>query len=415
MNCLAEFTGRSGLDINLGKSKLFVSSNIQAQVTRSFSASCGIPLTSDLGIYLGVPIIHSRHSSASYKHVLEKMQLKLTGWKQKFLSLAGRRTLVQSVTSSIPAYTMQTRLLPKATCEAIDRLNRRFLWGSDISPNKPHLVSRNDVSLPRAFGGLGLRLAYEHNKALIAKLGWQLFSGHNKPWCQVFQQKYLSNKSLFNYPVKPSSSVTWQTILRCNDVLHLGIRWRVGSGNSINLWQDIWVGDSKLQDVVENPIPPNLLDFKVSNIISPNQSWDITCLQHLLPNHLLNLIIAIPLPIAGSVNDGVYWQGSLNGEFSVKFAFLLIQQSRLNDLLNGIHWTWIWKLDCAERIKMFVWLLFRGVVQTNSVRFTRHLASTPVCPRCEQASETPLHLLMDCYYAKQVWEYSGNVPSNFSH
>ncbi|GLT26418.1 hypothetical protein SLA2020_014850 [Shorea laevis] len=223
----------------------------------------------------------------------------------------------------------------------------------------------------------------------------------------------MSNESLFGCQVKPSSSIIWRSILRCRDVLLLGIRWRVGSGSSIDLWKDVWVGNFKLQDVALNPIPPNLSDLKVSNIISPNQSWDITSLQHLLPNHLLNLIVAIPLPVAGPVDDGVYWQGSLNGEFSMKSAFLLIQQSRRNALSNSLHWSWIWKLECAERIKMFVWLLARGVVQTNFVRFTQHLASTPTCPRYEQAPETTLHLFKDCYYAKLAWEYSSNVPPNF--
>ncbi|GLT77216.1 hypothetical protein SLA2020_488240 [Shorea laevis] len=120
MDCLSKFTRRSGLEINLGKSKLFVSPNIQGKLANSFSSSCGIPLTHDLDIYLRVPIIHGRFKASSYKYILAKMQIKLAGWKQNFLSLAGRRTLVQSVTSLIPTYTMQIVLLLSSTCSAID-------------------------------------------------------------------------------------------------------------------------------------------------------------------------------------------------------------------------------------------------------------------------------------------------------
>ncbi|GLT50957.1 hypothetical protein SLA2020_244100 [Shorea laevis] len=107
MDCLREFSMESGLDINLDKPKLYASQNIQRHVAASLSNACGIPLTSDLGVYLGVHILHGRQTKDTYKYLLEKIQVKLSSWKQKLLSMAGRRVLVQSVTSAIPTYTMQ--------------------------------------------------------------------------------------------------------------------------------------------------------------------------------------------------------------------------------------------------------------------------------------------------------------------
>lgn len=43
--------------------------------------------------------------------------------------IAGKATLVQSVSSTIPSYTMQTMKLPENICKHLDRLNRDFLWG----------------------------------------------------------------------------------------------------------------------------------------------------------------------------------------------------------------------------------------------------------------------------------------------
>ncbi|GLT62781.1 hypothetical protein SLA2020_353910 [Shorea laevis] len=79
MGCLTEFSNESGLDINLTKSKLYVSPNIQRHVVGNLSAACGIPLTIDLGRYLGVPILHGRPSASTYKHILERIQVKLAG------------------------------------------------------------------------------------------------------------------------------------------------------------------------------------------------------------------------------------------------------------------------------------------------------------------------------------------------
>ncbi|GLU02611.1 hypothetical protein SLE2022_198560 [Rubroshorea leprosula] len=175
INCLKEFASYSGLEINLAKSKLFVSPNIQSAVAHFLSISCGIPLMSNLGTYLRVPIIHGRNSAAQYKYIIEKMQLKLASWKQNTLSLAGRRILIQSVTSSIPAYSMQIVLLPHSTCDAIEKLNRNFLWGTETGNSQPHLISWEVVCRSKDQGGLGLRAARDNNRALVAKFGLESF------------------------------------------------------------------------------------------------------------------------------------------------------------------------------------------------------------------------------------------------
>ncbi|GLT88451.1 hypothetical protein SLE2022_064770 [Rubroshorea leprosula] len=41
------------------------------------------------------------------------------------------------------------------------------------------------------------------------------------------------------------------------------------------------------------------------------------------------------------------------------------------------------------------------------------MAPSPMCPRCEHALETPIHLLRDCYYSRLVWEVSDFLPSDF--
>ncbi|GKU87267.1 hypothetical protein SLEP1_g1697 [Rubroshorea leprosula] len=92
-----------------------------------------------------------------------------------------------------------------------------------------------------------------------------------------------------------------------------------------------------------------------------------------------------------------------------------MQQSQRMASTASVQWRWIWNLRCTERVKFFIWLLRRGRVLTNSVRFDRHIASSPMCPRCEQATETPIHLLRDCYYSRLVWEVSDYLPSDFFH
>ncbi|KAL6199614.1 hypothetical protein ACLB2K_029398 [Fragaria x ananassa] len=96
---------------------------------------------SDLGVYLGMPLIHSRVFASAYANLVDKVQSRLASWKSKTLNMAGRLTLIQSVASSIPVYAMQTAKLPISICDSLDRLNRNFLWGDTDQLRKVHLTN----------------------------------------------------------------------------------------------------------------------------------------------------------------------------------------------------------------------------------------------------------------------------------
>ena len=106
MKCIEEFYRASGLKISVAKSRLFVSPNVDNAIARSLSTLSSIPLTNNLGTYLGVPIVHGRMTKNTYAPLVDKVLKKLADWKGKVLSQAGRRTLIQSTTSSIPLHTM---------------------------------------------------------------------------------------------------------------------------------------------------------------------------------------------------------------------------------------------------------------------------------------------------------------------
>lgn len=111
--------------------------------------------STDLGLYLGVPLLHSsRVTKHTYAHLLEKIKKRLSSWKASQLSLAGRATLVQSVTSTIATYTMQSTKLPASVSKEIDSLNRKFLWGSTDEKKKIALVKWDVLCQPKSLVGL---------------------------------------------------------------------------------------------------------------------------------------------------------------------------------------------------------------------------------------------------------------------
>ena len=127
--------------VNLHKSKLFFAPKMSWRQTRAVSNICQIPMTSDLGKYLGVPIHHSRVTRGTYLHILEKVKMKLVEWKANMLSLVGRLTLIQTTTAAIPIYSMEMMKLPLGICDHTDRVNRTFLWGGTEEKRRLHFVS----------------------------------------------------------------------------------------------------------------------------------------------------------------------------------------------------------------------------------------------------------------------------------
>lgn len=103
---LSGFCKFSSLKINFNKSMIFAYPNIFSQYARVLSQNHGIHLTTDLGKYLGVPLIHNMKRKEYFKDLTDKVTTKLLGWKAKFQYFMGIATLIQSVTIAISNYTI---------------------------------------------------------------------------------------------------------------------------------------------------------------------------------------------------------------------------------------------------------------------------------------------------------------------
>lgn len=166
----------SGHRINLQKSKAFFSKNVNFHRASSLSERMGISTTSNLGRYMGVPLIHERVTINTYGHITKKVRTKLSAWKGRFLSMAGRTVLIKSVLAALPSYQMQTTLLPKALVHEIERISRSFFWSQDAQARKIHLIAWEKVKRSKKEGGLGFKKLVLQNKAFIMKLCWGLIT-----------------------------------------------------------------------------------------------------------------------------------------------------------------------------------------------------------------------------------------------
>ncbi|CAL9024686.1 unnamed protein product, partial [Prunus brigantina] len=403
--CLDDFCSLSGQKVSFGKSVICVSPNTSSDLAQAIATICGSPLTSCLGKYLGVPLIHTRVTKATYQEIIDKVQRRLSSWKSHTLSMAGRLTLLQSVTSAIPIYSMQSAKLPVSVCQKLDQLNRNFLWGHTTDQAKVHLVNWDTVCKPKSAGGLGIKNTAWMNQALLAKSGWRLLQREQGLWAQVFNAKYLRHCDILaakDLQVQSSSNV-WKGILYGAQVLSAGVKWRVGSGDDILFWTDRWLNCGPLQQFALIDLSEDMLQLNVSDFLEDGV-WDFNCLLECLPINIVNLILCIHAGYNGSGEDNCIWQATSNGQFSVKTAYNTFFPDE-----GSVNWKWdfIWKLHAPPKVKTFLWLLCHKKLLTNAQRLKRKLSNDAGCPRCGCPSESCAHLFMGCAVTLAIWNRLG--------
>jgi hypothetical protein len=175
MHCLDLFCQASGQKINNKKTQIFFSKNVDSQLRDDILLHAGFFHVTNLGRYLGANLANGRSTRGHFKHIVHKIQNKLSGWKQQCLSLARRITLSNKlVISSIPYYHMQYAKIPKTICDEIEKIQRGFLWGDTDQGRKTHLVNWNVCCQPKPNGGLGFKRPHHMNEAFLMKMLWNL-------------------------------------------------------------------------------------------------------------------------------------------------------------------------------------------------------------------------------------------------
>ncbi|CAN1155661.1 Putative ribonuclease H protein At1g65750 [Linum perenne] len=410
--CLDRFCSASGQNVSRDKSAIFCSKNTSRHVSSLISLLLGIPLTQNLGRYLGVPILHDRVTTRTYQGILDRIDSKLAGWKIKSLSLAGRVTMAQAVLAAIPTYAMQTSVLPVQTCEDIDRRIHNFVWGSTSDERKLCLVAWEKVCSPKEKGGLGLKLARELNRAFLTKLAFIFFKEKDKLWVRVLQHKYFrqSEEGLQVRNLK-SSSPLWKGISREWATMLTGAKSAIRDGTETLFWTNNWAdSDLRLLDFANTVDPDFDIDCTVASMTNSDGQWDFERLERLLEPGAVDVIAGMSPPQANRGADDWVWGLERSGEFSIKTAYNLICQS--NALPSSDIWKVVWRWEGPNRIKHFIWLAANDKLLTNVVRRRRGFCSDDTCRGCGTEAESILHILRDCAFAKETWRAVGGFNTD---
>ena len=160
----------------------------------------------------------------------------------KLLSRAGKVVLLKNMAQCIPAYTMSCFLIPKSLCQELERMMNTFWWSSNSSNNKGvRWLSWSRMSMSEKQRGLGFRDLHGFYLALLGKQCWSLLKNPNALLTRVLKARYYPHCSLLQAYRTGGSSFTWSGIWEAKEFMKEGLRWVVGDGRSINIYEDRWL------------------------------------------------------------------------------------------------------------------------------------------------------------------------------
>ena len=94
---------------------------------------------------------------------------------------------------------------------------------------------------PKCNGGLGFKNLKLFNMALLAKQGWHIQMGGESLVYKVLKAKYFPTTDFVHASIGHNPSYTWRSLISAQSLVIEGMRWRVGNGANIKIWQDKWL------------------------------------------------------------------------------------------------------------------------------------------------------------------------------
>lgn len=100
-NYLNIFCNISSKKVSKMKYEIFFSPNNVLSARDEVCSILNIEEQTDMGNYLGIPLIQDSSRIRNYNFILDKVKKRLSGWKRRYLNMAGRVTLAKYVNNSL--------------------------------------------------------------------------------------------------------------------------------------------------------------------------------------------------------------------------------------------------------------------------------------------------------------------------
>ena len=135
---------------------------------------------------------------------------------------------------------------------------------------------------------------------------------------RILKGCYFKDVEFLEAPKCPSGSFIWNSLVWGSDLLAKGLRWGVGDGASISIYNDRWIPRVSTFKVLSSPVLGGF--FKVSQLFSPSGGWNLSYLEQNFCDDDYLAIISIPVA-SRSRGDFLLWHYESSGSYSMKNGY----------------------------------------------------------------------------------------------
>ncbi|KAL5571076.1 hypothetical protein UlMin_020673 [Ulmus minor] len=177
-----------------------------------------------------------KNKRIQFGYIWDRVSRKLQGWKERTFSPGGKEVLLKSMVQSIPTYIMSCFILPDSLDKDIEATCAHFWWGNSSDHKKVYWKKWAGLCRPKSEDGLGFRDLSYFNQAFLGKQVWRFIHRPNSLLTRVFKAKYFHSSTIWIATANSNASYVWKRILWGRNLVAKGVRWHVGDGKSISVY-----------------------------------------------------------------------------------------------------------------------------------------------------------------------------------
>ncbi|XP_056692909.1 uncharacterized protein [Spinacia oleracea] len=397
----------SGEMINYDKSAVMFSPNTPTTFKHIMRKILGTPSTEKLGKYLGCNVEIDGRSSQVFHQLVEKVQRKITSWKNLALSQAGRLLLTNGILAALCANVLSVFLAPTLVKKKIDSILCRYWWKGSSETKGICWRKRSLLEIPKERGGVGLRSVLRFNTALLVKYAHRIHNNNELLISKVYNAKYKGTPVEHGISGKQCNTASWgfkglvRSVAKCRE----GFGKVIGRGNRIAIGDDNWLPSGKPSFKSELDAA-TLGTKKVEDLMIPgSRVWNSNLIWRSFDQESARAILSTHIPTQVG-EDKLLWAGTESGAATAKsvYAYLGSQlEEGLGSTANVMFWKKLWGMPCLPKWKVFVWKILNKALALNANLCRRGVMVCQECHLCGKEVENESHLFRDCSVSKHIW------------
>ncbi|CAN6698982.1 unnamed protein product [Malus baccata var. baccata] len=337
----------SGQVINKAKSSVFFGAKTPKCLKAKIVNSLGIQSNLGFGKYLGLQADFGHSKKAVFAEIRNKIEARMSGWAEQYLSQAGKEVLVKAVAMALPNYAMSCFRLPIGVCRDVERAIRNYWWRGTDQSKGIHWVSWD-------------RLTKQKKAVLNLGLRWRVGNGKS---INIRKEPWFPKPSTYRVIPKPNLEGT----MVCDLIDPITKSWRM--------------------DLIESGFQPEDV-LPILSIPLSHAGIDDRLVWHYTSNGIFSVKTGYSLALK------LMEEGALGR----KGRGAPSESKNLN-----LVWNNIWSLQVPNKIKSFIWRCCNNALAVRRNLKRRHMRIDNVCGVCNAVNETENHLFFRCELSHVFW------------